>query len=438
MNSMTIGLDIAKLVFQVHGEDRDGCVVLVKRLSRSQMEAYFSKLAPALIGIEACGSAHHWGRVLRALGHDVRLIPASYVKPFVERNKTDARDAAAICAALRRPNMRFVPIKSVEEQGLRGLERARELLVKQRTQLMNCLRGLFAELGIVAAQGLRGYRHLLEHLGGPANDLPKSDLPESLAVALRAMADQVERLEAEIAALETHIVARAKSDPLMRRLASIPGVGPITAHAVVAAIGDGARFSTARDFAAWCGLTPLEHSSGGKRRARGISRQGEQRLRKLFALGASTLMRNARSNPERANPWQSGILSRRPIKVAVLAQAARTARVCHAVLVSGQAYQLNYAYQSNYVYRTNQAPASRPLATAPLGARIAGGSLAAAPNRKPAPDRNPPVGRPGKEQEKRRQNGSGPGSAHSVTSSRYERVAMFGSRSAIAIGASGS
>ena len=322
MHAITLGLDIAKSVFQVHAEDRSGNIVVQKRLRRSQVAVFFAGLPPSLVGIEACGSAHHWGRTLRAQGHEVRLIPAAYVKPFVKRNKTDARDAAAICAALRRPDMRFVAIKSEAQQASRGLERSRDLLVKQHTQLMNCVRGQFAEFGIVVAQGRRGFARLTALLD--ADDTP---LPAVLGEALRALVQQVEALRTAIAALEHRILATAREDPVMRLLAGIPGVGGITAHAIVAAIGDGRQFRSARDFAAWCGLTPRQHSSAGKRRDRGISRQGDIRLRKLFALGASTIMRNARSRADRATAWQRGILARRPVKVAVLAQAAKTARV---------------------------------------------------------------------------------------------------------------
>jgi transposase len=333
MNAIMIGLDISKSIFQVHAEDATGTVVLQKRLRRSQVEAFFVKLPASRIGIEACGSAHHWGRTLRAQGHEVRLIPAAYVKPFVRRNKTDARDAAAICAALGRPDMRFVPIKSVEQQAARGLERSRELLVKQHTQLMNCVRSQFAELGHVATQGRRGFAELTARL-----DDGDAAIPPVLLLALRTLAQQVEALRAAIAALEAEIMAVAKDHPVMRRLAGIPGIGGITAHAIVAAVGDGRQFGSARDFAAWAGLTPRQYASAGKRRDQGLSRQGDIRLRKLFALGASTIMRNARSRADRATLWQRGILARRPIKVAVLAQAAKTARIAWAVLVSGKPY----------------------------------------------------------------------------------------------------
>ena len=333
MNISTIGLDIAKNVFQVHGEDAESRVVVEKRLGRKRMVEFFSKLAPCVVALEACGTSHYWGRTLRALGHEVRLIPAAYVKPFVKRNKTDARDAAAICVAAKRPDMRPVAIKSEEQQASRALERSRELLVKQRTQLMNSLRAMLAEFGVVAAQGYRGFAELRARV---ASDEP--ELPETLVVALRLVAAQLDQLTPAIEALEDRIKSVAKADPAMRRLSAIPGVGFLTAHAVVAAIGEGRQFASARDFAAWAGMTPREDSSAGKRRTKGVSRQGESRLRKLFALGAVTLMRNARSRGDRATPWQRGILARRPMKVAVLAQAAKTARIAWAVLASGKDY----------------------------------------------------------------------------------------------------
>ena len=334
MHAITIGLDIAKSVFQVHGEDAQGKVVIRKKLRRGQVVEFFRKLPPCLIGIEACGTSHHWARTLRVLGHDVRLIPPAYVKPFVKRNKNDARDAAAICAALGRPDMRFVAIKSVEQQASRGLERARGLLVKQRTQLMNSVRSQLAEFGIIAAQGRAGFAELAAQVMAGAMEVP------SLALdVLRLLLQQIEELNVAITTLEERILAIARSNPVMRRLATIPGVGGLTAHAVVTAIGDGRQFSSARDFAAWCGLTPRQHASAGKQRHRGISRQGDNGLRKLFALGASNLMRHARTRSDRATAWQRGILARRPVKVAVLAQAAKNARVAWALLVSGETFR---------------------------------------------------------------------------------------------------
>ena len=306
MQAITIGLDIAKSVFQVHGEDAEGRVVIQKRLGRKGMMTFFAKLPPCLVALEACGTSHYWGRTLRAMGHEVRLIPAAYVKPFflVKRNKTDARDAAAICVAARRPDMREVAIKSEEQQASRALERSRELMVKQRTQAMNSLRAMLAEFGVVAAQGARGFAELRERL---TSDDP--GLPQTLIGALRLVLAQLDNLTPAIAALEDRIKAIVKADPDMRRLARIPGVGFLTAHAVVAAIGDGRRFRSARDFTAWGGMTPRETSSAGKRRIRGVSRQGDSRLRKLFALGAVTLLRNARSRDDRATQWQRGILA---------------------------------------------------------------------------------------------------------------------------------
>ena len=334
MNAITIGLDIAKSVFQVHGEDATGKVVFQKRLRRTQVEPFFTKLAPAMVGIEACGSAHHWGRTLQALGHEVRLIPAAYVQPFVKRNKTDARDAEAICVALGRPDMRFVPIKSIEQQAARGLEGARELLRKQQTQLINSVRGRLGEYGIVAAQGRRGFAALAAQIEAEDPEIPAAALP-----ALRPLIEQLKSLAKGIAELEAKIVAAAKADAVMRLLATIPGVGALTAHAIVAAVGSGTQFTSARDFAAWVGLTPRQHSSGGRQRSGGISRKGDKRLRTLFALGASTLMRNARTRSDRATAWQRGLLARRPMKVAVIAQAAKTARIAWAILTSGEPYR---------------------------------------------------------------------------------------------------
>jgi transposase len=346
MKPITIGLDIAKSVFQVHAEEPNGKIVVQKRLRRSQVVAFFAGLEPALVGIEACGSAHYWGRELRALGHDVRLIPAAGacpragqrpdpgVKPFVKRNKNDARDAAAICTALGRADMRFVAIKSVESQASRGLERSRDLLVRQHTQLINSVRSQLAELGIIAAQGRRGFAELTQCVA--AGD---ERIPAMLLSVLSLMLQQIDQLRTASAAIEAKIVAVAKADPAMRRLATIPGIGGLTAHAIVTAIGDGRQFASSRDFAAWCGLTPRGASSGLKRRQGGISRQGDIRLRKLLALGASTIIRSARSRADRATEWQRGILARRPVKVAVLAQAAKTARIAWAVLTAGTTYR---------------------------------------------------------------------------------------------------
>lgn len=328
-----IGLDIAKSVFQVHGEDAQGRLVLQRRLRRSQMKPFFAGQEPIRIGIEACGSAHYWARELASLGHEVRLIPAAYVKPFVRRNKTDARDAAAICTALGRPDMRFVAVKGPEQQAARGLERSRDLLVRQRTQLMNSVRSQLAEFGIVAAQGSKGFAALVAALA------ERSAVPGVMRDALRVLVQQIDRLALSVALLERRILEAVRQSATMRRLTGIPGVGPLTAHAIVTAIGDGRQFASARDFAAWCGLTRRVDQSADKRRERGISRQGDHGVRKLLVLGASALLRQRRAAPERATAWQHGILARRPIKVAVVAQAAKNARIAWAMLQSGAAYR---------------------------------------------------------------------------------------------------
>ena len=327
----TIGLDIAKNVFQVHGVDASGQVVLRRRLRRAQVEPFFAKLGPALIGMEACGSAHHWGRVLRGLGHEVRLMPPAYVKPYVKRNKTDGRDAEAICEAVERPNMRFVAIKSVEAQAVGSLHRARDLLVRQRTMLANALRGILAEFGVVAAQGNKGLAELIR-LG---DEVP---IPEAARVATGAMAWQWKELEAQIGALEQRIVRAAKENEAARRLMEIPGVGPISASAIVTAVPDPHVFRSARGFAAWLGLNPRQNNSGDKRRSGRITKQGNRNVRRLLILGASAHMRQVRVRRGK-DPWLSALLERRPAKVASVARAAKTARIAWALLARGECYR---------------------------------------------------------------------------------------------------
>ncbi|WP_400765223.1 IS110 family transposase [Methylosinus sporium] len=335
MKPITIGLDIAKNVFQLHGMDASGKRVLSARLRRDKVEKYFAALAPCMVAMEACGSAHHWARVIGALGHETRLVPPAYVKPFVKRNKTDARDAEAICEAALRPSMRFVAVKSVEQQSARALQRARDLLVRQRTQLGNCLRGLLAEMGVVAAKGAAG----LAELALLVEDGKDPRVPASLHATLATLARQWRALEQEARALEKRIVASARADEKARLLMAIPGVGPMTAQAVIAAIGDGRQFLTARDFAAWVGLTPRQYASGEKSRSGRISRAGDPGLRRLLTLGASAHLRQARAKPERMGPWLAGVLARRPTRVAVVAQAAKTARIIWAMLTSGESFR---------------------------------------------------------------------------------------------------
>jgi transposase len=309
-------------------------MVFQKRLRRAALERFLASHPAALIGMEACGSAHHWARVFAAQGHQVRLMPPAYVKPFVKRNKTDARDAAAICEAVLRPDMRFVAVKNVAQQCGRALHRARDLLIRQRTQIMNALRAMLAEMGIVAAQGLKGFAELMRLV-----ETRNPQVPEALLPSLEAFARQWHALDSEAAALEARIVKLAREDEAARRLLALPGVGPLTAHAIVAAIGDGRQFRSARDFAAWVGLTPGLSASGDKLRTGGITRKGDGSLRRLLVLGASAHLRHAGSKPDKAGPWLSGLLARRPVKVATVAQAAKTARIAWAMLSSGQPYR---------------------------------------------------------------------------------------------------
>jgi transposase len=335
MQTIRFGIDLAKSVFQVHGVSATGEVVAQRQLRRGQVLKFFTKQAPALIGMEACGSAHYWARELVKLGHEVKLMPASYVKAYLKRNKNDARDAEACCEAVSRPSMRFVPIKTVEQQGQRALHRARDLLVRQRTQAANAIRAMLYEMGLIASTGRSGIGELIERIeaGG-------ADIPPGLLVASAPLARQWRSLEAEIKALDDELLAQARSHPDARRLMKIPNVGPVTAHAVIAAIGDGRQFASARDFAAWVGLTRRNHDTGGKTRLTGhISKAGDRSLRRLLTLGASAGLRHVRAKPDKHSPWIRGLLARRPVKIAVVAQAAKTARIIWAVLAKGEEYR---------------------------------------------------------------------------------------------------
>lgn len=336
MTSMTIGLDLSKTVFQVHGVDATGSAVLTKRLSRGKLLGLFADLAPSVVAMEACGSAHYWGRQLAALGHEVRLVPAVYVKPFVKRGKTDAADAAAICEAAQRPSMQFVPVKSEAQQAARALHRARELAVRQRTQTGNALRGLLAEFGVVAPQGAAGLRRLAQAIDSQDAPLP---VPEAMLLVARTLLAQWHTLDATAARLEARIVAEAKADPRAGRLMAVPGIGPMTAHALLAAVPDPRAFRSGRAFAAWLGLTPRIHASGRRRRTGRITRMGDPGVRRLLVLGASARLRHARTKPDKAGPWLRGMLARRPVKVVAVAQAARTARIVWAMMARDEPYR---------------------------------------------------------------------------------------------------
>jgi transposase len=328
-------VDTAKSVFQVHGEDAARTVKVDKRLRRGQFLAFFARLPrPASIVLEACGSAHHWARELTALGHQARLIPPQHVKPFVKRNKNDMRDAEAIFEAALRPGLHFVPIKPVAQQCDRALQRGRDLLVRQRGQLGNAIRSMLSEMGIIAPQGAAGSAQLYALI--EASD---AAIAPALLAALRPLLAQWRSLHAAIKALEQQIQAAARADQRARRLMKIDNVGPMTAHAMIAAIGDGKQFRTARDFVAWVGLTPGHRASADKIRVGHITKAGDRSLRRLFVLGASSGLHHARAKPDKASPWLKGVLARRPVKVAVVAQAAKTARIAWAVLTSGEEFR---------------------------------------------------------------------------------------------------
>jgi transposase len=329
----TIGLDIAKNFFQVHAVDAAGQVVLRRKLNRADVLHFFKGQPKALVGIEACGTGHYWAREIAALGHEVKLLPPTYVKPYVKRGKTDAADAEAICEAVTRPNMHFVPIKTPEQQAALMMHRSRDLLVGQRTVLVNALRGHLAELGIIAAKGIHRVADLLAELVG----VDTAKMPPLARSSLNCLAAQIEAVQTQIDNLEALILEWHKGNEASRRLAKIPGVGPITASAVVATIGDASSFTSARHLSAAWGLTPKQNSSGGKAKQGGISKAGNPYLRRLLFLGAIAVIRSKRA--QEAGGWLARLLERRPAKVVAIAVANKTARVIWAMLRSGEAYR---------------------------------------------------------------------------------------------------
>ena len=330
----TIGLDIAKSIFQIHGVDVDGAVVIRKRVRRAKVSEFFSALPPCLVGIEACPSAHHWSRQLQVLGHAVKLMPPSYVKAYLKRSKNDANDAAAICEAVTRPSMRFVPTKSEQQQSGLMLHRSRQLLVRQRTMLSNAIRGHMAELGIISAKGRNGTTELLEVIAKVEDDR----IPPAARFSLDVLARQYANVTAEIGAIEKPIHAWHRSCEESRRLEEIPGVGPIVATALVAEVGDWKAFSSGRSLAAWIGLVPKQHSTGGKERLGGISKQGNRYLRWLLVAGAMAVIRHARQHGTK-RLWLARIMQRRPIKVAAVVLANKIARMAWAMMVRAERYK---------------------------------------------------------------------------------------------------
>ena len=329
-----VGLDTSKRVFQVHAVDNAERPVHRRKLMRDQVVGFFKQLPPTLIGLEACGASHYWGRVLRSLGHEVRLLPPQYVKPYVKRGKNDAADAAAICEAVTRPTMRFVPIKSAAQQSALMLHRTRDLLMRQRTQLINAMRAHLAELGLVAQKGHEGLQQLMRTVAAATDE----GLPSDARFACQSIAAQLQAVQMQIAGLDKHIHQAHRVNPASKRLEAIPGFGVIVSTAVVATMTDPKAFKTGREFAAWIGLVPRQNSTGGKDRLGSISKQGDRYLRRLLVLGALSVVRSARARPDKY-PWVVAMLGRRPTKVVAVALANKMARVPWAILAKGETYR---------------------------------------------------------------------------------------------------
>jgi len=338
MNITTVGIDLAKMVFQIHGVDARGKSTLRKQLKRSQVVKFFAPMAPCLIGMEACGGAHFWARKLSELGHTVKLIAPQFVKPYVKTNKNDAADAEAICEAVGRPNMRFVPIKNTEQQALLGLHRARQGFVVERTAQANQIRGLLAEFGLVMPMGIRCIEgkvpQILEEAENGLSGVSRA-LIARLFAHFRALDRQVGELEQEINAWH-------REDTASQRLQAIPGIGPLTASALVASVGDAKVFHNGRQFAAWLGLVPRQNSSGGKSTLLGISKRGDVYLRTLLIHGARSVLRNLNRHPDRAEGWLASVAARRNPNIAAVALANKNARTVWALLAHGRHYQSEY------------------------------------------------------------------------------------------------
>lgn len=333
----TIGLDIAKTVFHAHGADVSGRTVFARRLTRARLLQFFSDQPRCRVALEACGGAHHWARELTALGHHVRLIPPAYVKPFVKRGKSDAIDAEAICEAAQRPSMRFAAIKSEEQQASAMVFRTRDLLVRQRTQMINALRGQLSEFGWVAPKG-PSHATVLASLLDESEELGAS-LPEAAQTMFQIMADQLDRLNEQVARLDKEIARRAREDDAARRLMTIPGVGPVTATAILALAPPAENFAKGRDFAAWLGLTPRQHSTGGKEKLGSISKMGERTLRRLLIIGSSAVVLQASKRGAPAGSWLEQMMARKPRMLVTVALANKTARIVWAVLTKNENYK---------------------------------------------------------------------------------------------------
>lgn len=331
----TLGIDLAKSVFQLHGVDVAGAVVLQKKLRRAAVLDFLRGLQPCLIGMEACATSHYWAREIAALGHDVRLIPPAYVKPYVKRQKNDAADAEAICEAVSRPNMRFVPVKTAEQQSVLVLHRTRDLMMRQRTMILNAIRGHLAEFGIIAAQGPHQVMGLIQKLRSK-EDL---GLPDIARASLLAFGAHLEALAGEIHVLERQLMAWHRANATSQRLETIPGVGLITATALAASVPDPTVFKSGRQFAAFLGLVPRQNSSGGKDKLGHISKMGNGYLRRLLVVGATSVIRRAETNTSKTGAWVRSLLERKPARVTTVAMANKTARIAWAVLSRGETYR---------------------------------------------------------------------------------------------------
>jgi transposase len=330
----TIGFDIAKSVFEVHGVDAEGHLVIRRQLKRRRVIAFFQKMPPCLVGIEACASSHYWSRELQAIGHTVRLMPPAYVRPYVKRQKNDMADAEAICEAVTRANMRFVPTKTPEQQSGLTLHRTRHLFMRQQTSVINAIRAHLAEFGIVAPVGRRGVEELLCVVADP-ND---KRLPEIVRASVAALASQLLSLKKQILDFDRMIMAWHRSNQTSKRLNCIPGVGPLLATALIASVPDPKAFRSGRNFSAWIGLVPKQRSSGGRERLGSISKQGDRYLRSLFVTGAFAVIRYAKIHGTKHRPWLTALLARRPTKVAAIALANKLARMAWAMMTTGERY----------------------------------------------------------------------------------------------------
>jgi transposase len=339
MKITTIGIDLAKNVIQVHGVDAHGNTVLRKQLRRNQVVPFFLELEPCLIGMEACGSAHHWARKLQELGHTVKLMAPQFVKPYVKTNKNDMADAEAICEAVGRKNMRFVPIKNIEQQAILSVHRARQGFVKARTAQANQIRGLLAEYGIAIAQGIV---HITKDVPTLIED-GGYDLPGSFRLLIARLVDHFKELDKQVDELERQIQRWHRENEASCKLAEIPGIGPITASALAASVGDAKSFKNGRQMAAWLGLVPRQHSTGGKSTLLGISKRGDSYLRTLLIHGARSVVRVAQVKTELAGGWLQGLLSRRNFNVATVALANKNARIAWALLANDRKFRSDYA-----------------------------------------------------------------------------------------------